>query len=261
MASIYKRKDGKGWRAVVRIKGHPTVCIHRDRKEEAKHDASEKDVEKEISEGMSEELALQEYYCSFDRGVEGAYYTRLIDQARRENRIGRVPYDPSVSVDTFWDVGYSDSTTIIFGQPMKSFLSQIPIDRFQRVPCHNDPSPENFFHQDGHLYLHDWELARSKDPMWDLAHLSVIGQVEPEEILRFYPTSDPLAREKIVLFRAFVFFNTIIWAALEREKPSLSLPKETVDMLYRIFLEKTNTLMKSAPFQTALKKLLKEQTI
>lgn len=138
---------------------------------------------------------------------------------------------------------------------LKSCLSQIPIDSFKRVPCHNDPSPENFFRQDGHLYLHDWELARSNDPMWDLAHLSVIGQVEPEEILRFYPTSDPLAKEKIVLFQAFVFFNTIVWAALEREKPSSSLPKETVDMLYQIFLEKTNTLMKSAPFQIALKKI------
>ena len=74
------------------------------------------DVEKETKEGMSEELALQEYYCSFDRGVEGAYYAKLIDQARKENCIGRVPYDPSVSFDTYWDVGFGDSTAIIFGQ-------------------------------------------------------------------------------------------------------------------------------------------------
>ncbi len=38
MASIYQRtnKDGsKVWRAVVRIKGHPSVCEHFDRKNEA----------------------------------------------------------------------------------------------------------------------------------------------------------------------------------------------------------------------------------
>jgi integrase len=35
MASIYKRKDGKGWRAVIRIKNHPAVCDRFDRKEEA----------------------------------------------------------------------------------------------------------------------------------------------------------------------------------------------------------------------------------
>ena len=38
MASIYKRKNANGtsvWRAVIRIKGYPTVCNHFDRKQEA----------------------------------------------------------------------------------------------------------------------------------------------------------------------------------------------------------------------------------
>lgn len=38
MASIYKRKNGNGtsvWRAVIRIKGYPTVCNHFERKQEA----------------------------------------------------------------------------------------------------------------------------------------------------------------------------------------------------------------------------------
>ena len=33
--AVYKRKDGKSWRAVVRMKGYPTVCDHFDRKPEA----------------------------------------------------------------------------------------------------------------------------------------------------------------------------------------------------------------------------------
>jgi integrase len=33
--AVYKRKDGKSWRAVVRIKGYPAVCDHFDRKPEA----------------------------------------------------------------------------------------------------------------------------------------------------------------------------------------------------------------------------------
>lgn len=33
--AVYKRKDGKSWRAVVRIKGYPTVCDCFDRKPEA----------------------------------------------------------------------------------------------------------------------------------------------------------------------------------------------------------------------------------
>lgn len=35
MASVYKRKDGKGWRAVIRMKGYPTVCETFDCKQEA----------------------------------------------------------------------------------------------------------------------------------------------------------------------------------------------------------------------------------
>jgi len=143
---------------------------------------------------------------------------------------------------------------------LKFSLSHIPANCFQKAPCHNDPSPANFFLQNGLLYLHDWELAGCNDPMWDLAHFSVISQIEPEKILQIYPTTDPLAREKIVLFRAFVLFNTIVWAALEREKPSSSLPKETVEMLYRSFLQEINQLINSTLFKTTLKKLCRNQS-
>lgn len=53
MASITKRKNKNGtshWRAVVRIKGYPTVCNHFDRKQEAEDWASE--VEREIKLGQ-----------------------------------------------------------------------------------------------------------------------------------------------------------------------------------------------------------------
>jgi len=53
MASIYKRenKEGKviGWRAVVRIKGYPTICKQFDRKQEAIDWSTE--VEREIKQG------------------------------------------------------------------------------------------------------------------------------------------------------------------------------------------------------------------
>lgn len=74
------------------------------------------DVAHEISEGMSEELAQQEYYCSFDRGVEGSYYGRLIEKARNERRICNISYEPRSPVHTAWDIGYGDSTSITFWQ-------------------------------------------------------------------------------------------------------------------------------------------------
>ena len=65
---------------------------------------------------MSEDLIQQEYYCSFDMGVEGSYYAKYIDQARLENRIGIVPWEPSFKVHTAWDIGVRDSTCIIWFQ-------------------------------------------------------------------------------------------------------------------------------------------------
>ncbi len=53
MASIYRRKNANGttvWRAVVRIKGYPSVCSHWDRKQEAEDWAQ--DVERQIKTGQ-----------------------------------------------------------------------------------------------------------------------------------------------------------------------------------------------------------------
>jgi phage terminase large subunit len=77
---------------------------------------TEEDMKKERDEGMSEQLIQQEYYCSFDQGVEGAFYAKLLDQAEFENRITNVPYDPAAAVDTYWDLGVSDATAILFVQ-------------------------------------------------------------------------------------------------------------------------------------------------
>lgn len=74
-------------------------------------------IEKEIDQGLiSRDLVLQEYYTSFDMGVEGSYYSKYIDKMRLEGRIGIVPYEPNFPVHTAWDLGYNDPTCIIFFQ-------------------------------------------------------------------------------------------------------------------------------------------------
>jgi phage terminase large subunit len=75
------------------------------------------EIERERAEGvMSEDLIQQEYYTSFDMGVEGAYYAKYMDKMRLDGRIGDVPYEPGFKVYTAWDLGVRDSTTIIFFQ-------------------------------------------------------------------------------------------------------------------------------------------------
>lgn len=47
----------------------------------------------------------QEWYCSFEAAVKGAYYAKEIAEARRTNRIKTVPYDPALKVHAVWDLG------------------------------------------------------------------------------------------------------------------------------------------------------------
>jgi len=77
---------------------------------------TEEDIAKIRAEGVSDELIEQEYYCSFNRGVEGSYYGKLIEKAREEKRICNVPYEPRTPVHTAWDIGFGDSTAITFWQ-------------------------------------------------------------------------------------------------------------------------------------------------
>ncbi len=48
--------------------------------------------------------------------LDGAVYSKEIRALQLENRVCNVPYDRSVAVDTFWDLGRSDFTAIWFVQ-------------------------------------------------------------------------------------------------------------------------------------------------
>jgi len=51
-----------------------------------------------------------------DAAAPGAYYAKLLSDAERDGRIGRVPFDPALRVDTAWDLGIDDYTAIWFFQ-------------------------------------------------------------------------------------------------------------------------------------------------
>jgi len=53
---------------------------------------------------------------AFEASVEGNYYGTHMTKARVQNRITKVPYNESLLVHTFWDIGVSDYTAIWFCQ-------------------------------------------------------------------------------------------------------------------------------------------------
>ncbi len=73
-------------------------------------------IEDERRSGMADELIRQEYYCSFQAALVGAYYGPLLETAEREGRVTRVRWEPDLPVVTAWDLGIGDSTSIWFAQ-------------------------------------------------------------------------------------------------------------------------------------------------
>lgn len=85
------------------------------------------EIKKEIESGeISEDLAMQEYYCSFDMGVDGAVFAKHIDNMRLTNQISQIPWEPQHSVHTVWDIG-RDTTAIIFWQMVGQTVKVIDV--------------------------------------------------------------------------------------------------------------------------------------
>jgi phage terminase large subunit len=59
-------------------------------------------------------LTVWEGHCR--QALDGAIFAEEIRAATAENRITRVPYEPTKPVHTFWDLGYADNTSIWLAQ-------------------------------------------------------------------------------------------------------------------------------------------------
>ena len=95
--------------------------------DETKHISTE-EIQREIDSGeVSLDLSNQEYYCSFEQGAQGAYYARYIDDLRLKGQIGIVGWESAHSVQTAWDLGMSDMTTIIFFQKIGQTIRIIDV--------------------------------------------------------------------------------------------------------------------------------------
>lgn len=65
---------------------------------------------------MGEDRYAQEFMCSFEAAIQGAYYAQEMKKAKEDSRITNVPYDPATSVVVSYDLGIGDSTALWFAQ-------------------------------------------------------------------------------------------------------------------------------------------------
>jgi hypothetical protein len=120
--------DRKGWCLFIGTpKGNNHFADFKDRALKAdgwkflEFKASETGIldHKELADAkaeMGEDKFRQEFECSFDAPVEGAYYGALLNEADEQNRVTKIPYDPLAKIVCSWDLGVSDSTCIWVAQ-------------------------------------------------------------------------------------------------------------------------------------------------
>lgn len=70
----------------------------------------------DYGETVGRSLFRQEYECSFDAPILGAYFGADIEKAENEERVRPVPWTPALPVVTAWDLGMDDATAIWFVQ-------------------------------------------------------------------------------------------------------------------------------------------------
>lgn len=122
-----------------------------------------------------------------DTRRSGVVYARQIDQARSENRITLVPYDPAYEVFTAWDLGWGDSTAIWFLQFVGRELRWIDcyenqgelISHYAQIV---KGKPYNYMKQ-GHFLPHDGAHGnlRGASVYNQLLNLGLSCQVLPRE--------------------------------------------------------------------------------
>jgi phage terminase large subunit len=71
---------------------------------------------------MTPEQFEQEYECSFEAAILGAYWGKEMAQAETDGRICSLPIDPTQPVLTAWDLGVRDSTAIWLFQVLSGGL-------------------------------------------------------------------------------------------------------------------------------------------
>ena len=66
----------------------------------------------DAKQAMTPEEYAQEYECSFDAAIKGAFYGKDVAEAETEKRIGRVPRDKAADVFCSWDLGIGDNMAL-----------------------------------------------------------------------------------------------------------------------------------------------------
>ncbi len=110
---------------------------------------------------LSEDQFLQEYECSFEAAILGAFYGKEIRELEDGGRIREVKYDPSLPCFTAWDIGHTDDTSIWWFQVV---ANELRIVDFYTISGSGAEDVGHFvaskpYHYEKHYLPHDAKAA------------------------------------------------------------------------------------------------------
>ena len=159
-ATIIGTPKGKNefWEMYDYAKNHPEWWCRMFKASET--DILDADELKEAKRTMGEDRYEQEFECSFEAAIQGAYYAQEMKTATSDGRVTNVPYDPAVGVTTAWDLGIGDSTAIFFAQYVGQEIriidyyesSGVGLDHYAKVLS------EKGYHYVEHILPHDVQV-------------------------------------------------------------------------------------------------------
>jgi hypothetical protein len=126
---------------------------------------------------MGDDRYEQEFECSFEAAIQGAFYAKEMKQTTEDGRITRVPYDRAASVITAWDLGIGDSTAIWFAQFVGQEIriidyyenSGVGLDHYAKVLLDKE------YHYEQHILPHDVQVKELGTGKSRLETLDALG--------------------------------------------------------------------------------------
>ncbi len=178
---------------------------------------------------MTPDQFEQEFECSWVANVPGAIFGKELQDIQEKGRISSVPYDPTVRVDTWWDLGVGDSTAIWFTQSVGRAVHVIDFyeNRGEGLPHYAKVLSGKDYFYGTHNAPHDIEVRElgsgksRRETAWDLG---INFRVVPK-----LPVEDGLHAAQMLIPRC--------WFDAEQCKPGL----EALRQYHRAYNERLRT--------------------
>jgi len=153
---------------------------------------------------MTADEYAQEYECSFEASVKGAIFAGELAAARAAGRMGVVPYDPILPVDTDWDLGVGDATAIWFTQSTRG--GEVRVIDYHESSGEGLPYYRNVLQAKGYTYGMHWaphdievrELGSGRTRLETAASLGIKFQIAPN-----VPIEDGIHAARMLLPRCW----------------------------------------------------------